>query len=248
MFNPSYLAMSCRTRMKNLYDGYDYIYMLEDYESYNNSNLKEVNISQNEINIFQNLVIVCYDSSEGIKEGKFSINELKQNFLFIKIINNNNEEINFLVLNNKNYTEDELLEKINNKATFGNDIKKNLMLDEFPINNYYLQRNYNISNDTLYDEIYILEKGNKKNNINSINNISQMSKYSNDDNINYEGEIINSIKKLEEKMNKIENNLEKKIEENSKVMNERLNNLENLFKLINDLIKNKYNKKINNNY
>jgi len=153
------------------------IYMLEDCDDFCKSKIKEAQVIPNSINIYQNRITVEYfDYMNGTEEKEFYIKDLKQIFYFVKIINQNDmegNEINFLVLKEQPYNsinlihdeENEILEKINNKACLGNKIKKILNIDEFPLENYYLKKEE--ANICSFDKVYSLIK--KQNNIININ-------------------------------------------------------------------------------
>ena len=126
----------------NFNEDYETIILLEDNGVFDISQINDISNSSNEINNFLNTINVKYENLFEIEEKQCLINDLKNNFDFIKIIYNNENtknEINYLVLKNKNYSADNILQKINEKAIFGNEIKKILNINLFPLNNYYLE-------------------------------------------------------------------------------------------------------------
>jgi hypothetical protein len=173
---------NCIKRMNASQDK-DTIYMLEDCDDICKSKIKEAEVDPNKKNIFLSRITVeCFDYMNGPEEKEYFIDDLKNIFYFVKIINPLNmerNEINFLVLkeqvsNSLNLIHDEeneILEKINNKACLGNKIKKILNIDEFPLENYILEKETEKVN--FYDKIYNLKKkiNNSPKNIN-IGNIS----------------------------------------------------------------------------
>ena len=187
---------------------YETLFLLEEEADFNLSIIEENECSFNEINAFLNIVNVRYESSLEIEEKKCKINELKKNFDFIKIIhkkNNEKNEINFLILNNKKYKPSDIQDKINEKAVFGNLIKKTLKIDEFPIDKYVLEELEN-ENQSFYDQIFVL-KNIKKENLN-MNNI----------NMNDNNDIVDKIDELNYRIDNIEENYNKKfIEINQKL-------------------------------
>ena len=124
------------------FNDYETIFVLEDNGAFDISQINDISNSSNEITNFFNQINVKYENLFEIEESQCLIHDLKKNFDFIKIINNNEKikhEINFLVLKNKNYSANNILQKINEKAIFGNEIKQILNINLFPLNNYYLE-------------------------------------------------------------------------------------------------------------
>ena len=178
--------------------------LLEEYGNFDMSMLKDIFCSQNENNSFLNILNIKYESLTGIEEEKSTINNLKKYFEFIKIKNmndNKENEINFLILKNKNLSSDDILQTINEKAIFGNEIKKTLNLNEFPIDNYILEELQNDDAYSYYDQVYFLKKGKKENINNNINNTNK----------NDKNEIIDRIKKLENKLSLMEENINRQL-------------------------------------
>ena len=231
---------TCKNRMSYIHDK-EKIYMLEDCDDYCKSQIKEAPVNPYAINIYQDRIIVeCFDYMNGTEEKEYFINDLKQFFHFVKIINLNNKEqreINFLIFKNKpkssmnliNNEENEILEKINNKACLGNKIKNILNIDEFPLENYFLEKLEGKSN--FYDKIFALKKnnsyenGNSQNsniNFNNINNPYNNSNFNNvinnniinsNNNNNFDNNNNNElIKKMDNIENRI-NGIEKKLDE-----------------------------------
>ncbi len=134
-------SLSLMSRM-NYNEDYDTLYIIEEYGDFDLSIINENDCSFNEINAFLNIVNVKYEYSLEIEEKTCKMNDLKNYFDFIKIIHNfqnQRNEINVLILNNKKYTPDDILKKINEKAIFGNTIRKTLNIKKFPIVNYILE-------------------------------------------------------------------------------------------------------------
>ena len=224
------------------------IYLIEEFYF-----LKDSSSSMNDSNSLEN-IIVKFENLGNIEKNKFRINDLKKNFDFIKIINNKNE-INVLVLNNKNYSAKDILQKINSKPFFANEIKRKLNVN-FPLNDYFLEEKYK-NNKYIFDRIYFLfkfsEKNNKINNINNQidNNINLMnsdinfnSTYNNNINNN---DILERLNALEKTIDETEKKFQKQIDDNSKEKNAQLDNILILLKqkLFNKIEK-KYLSKINN--
>ena len=147
----------------NFNEDYETIILLEDNGVFDISQINDISNSSNEINNFLNTINVKYENLFEVEENQFLINDLKNNFDFIKIIYNNENtknEINYLVLKNKNYSADNILQKINEKAIFGNEIKKILNINSFPLDNYYLEENDDDKEQyfTYFNKIYELKK------------------------------------------------------------------------------------------
>ena len=147
----------------NFNEDYETIILLEDNGVFDISQINDISNSSNEINNFLNTINVKYENLFEVEEKQCLINDLKNNFDFIKIIYNNENtknEINYLVLKNKNYSADNILQKINEKAIFGNEIKEMLNINSFPLDNFYLEEN-DIDKDPYYiyfNKIYELKK------------------------------------------------------------------------------------------
>ena len=147
----------------NFNEDYETIILLEDNGVFDISQINDISNSSNEINTILNKINVKYENLFEIEEKQCLINDLKNNFDFIKIIYNNENtknEINYLVLKNKNYSADNILQKINEKAIFGNEIKKILNINSFPLDNYYLEENDDDKEQyfTYFNKIYELKK------------------------------------------------------------------------------------------
>jgi hypothetical protein len=219
------------------------IYLLEDCDDICKSKIKEADVRPNTKNIFLNRIIVeCFDYMNGVEEKEYFIDELKSIFYFVKIINpfsSEANEINFLVLKEQvsnslnliNEEEKEILEKINNKACFGNKIKRILNIDEFPLENYILEKEEEKAEEKadFYDKIYYLKKKTIPNfNISTVNsfnnsinqynnNLSHISNNNNNNNnqnniFNYNNfnnnELIDRMNKMEERIRCIERKLD----------------------------------------
>ena len=212
---------------------FDIIFLLENYIEFE-SKIKEITWPQNEISVLLNTIIVRYDIFDEVKEKKYLINNLKNYFEFIKIINDNKNDINFMILNNEYYSEEDILNKINDKAVFGKEIKKILKINDFPLNNYILEKVNNNEDDIdeYYDKIYILKKKNIKNfsiknsfnllsndNIEyNINNIINNNIHNSIHNIN------NSIYNIDNSINNITNNMNNHINNENIIIDEDDNN------------------------
>ena len=117
------------------------IFLLEDNGIFDISNINVSSRIGNEFNYFFNKINVKYENLFEVEEGEYLIKDLNKYYDFIKVIynyENKKNEIYFLILKNKNYSDDNILQKINDKAIFGNEIKEILKIDSFPINDYYL--------------------------------------------------------------------------------------------------------------
>ena len=200
IFQSQYGQPNCKKRMNSSQDK-EKIYLLEDCEDFCKSEIKEAEIIPNSKNIFQSWITVeCFDYMNGAEEKKYFIQDLKNLFYLVKIINTNTveeNEINFLVSKENQFLpneETEILNKINNKACFGNKIKKILNVDEFPLENYYLKKEKAKIN--IYDKIYSLEKILKNN---SFNIFPKNDQYN---------ELINRMEQLEDKMNSMDKKLD----------------------------------------
>ncbi len=200
IFQSQYGQPNCKKRMNSSQDK-EKIYLLEDCEDFCKCEIKEAEIIPNSKNIFQSWITVeCFDYMNGAEEKKYFIQDLKNLFYLVKIINTNTveeNEINFLVSKENQFLpneETEILNKINNKACFGNKIKKILNVDEFPLENYYLKKEKAKIN--IYDKIYSLEKILKNN---SFNIFPKNDQYN---------ELINRMEQLEDKMNSMDKKLE----------------------------------------
>ena len=192
-------SKSILSRM-DINDDCETLILLEESGNFDMSIIKDIFCSQNENNSFLNILNIKYESLTGIEEEKSTINNLKKYFDFIKIKNindNKKNEINFLILKNKNPSPDDILQTINEKAIFGNEIKKILNLNEFPIDNYILEEVQNDDIYSYYDQVYSLKKGKKE----ALNNI----------NINDKSEIIDRIKNLENKLDRMEENINQQL-------------------------------------
>lgn len=221
IFQSQYGQPNCKKRMNSSQDK-EKIYLLEDCEDFCKSKIKEAEIIPNSKNIFQSWITVeCFDYMNGAEEKKYFIQDLKNLFYLVKIINTNTmeeNEINFLVSKENQFLpneETEILNKINNKACFGNKIKKILNIDEFPLENYYLEKEKAKIN--VYDKIYSLKKILKNNSFNIFPNNDQYVNYddrerslvySENNNILNNNELINRMNQLEEKMNSMDKKLD----------------------------------------
>ena len=226
-------------RMNVIEEKYDKIFLLEEENNFEKYKLSEIFSSENIMFASFELIYVCY----GKKETKCYIKDLKKHYDFIKIISSkeleNNEinninnniynEINFLILKNKNYSTDQILEKINAKKIFGDEIKTKLDINAFPLNNYFLEEYNNLSDikRCYYDKVYIIKKNinikinknpslfdkNKSINVDIINiNISDNSKIDKNQNYGIKNIIINDINKDTNNNNKGNINIKKMLE------------------------------------
>ena len=194
MLKSQFSKPTCINRMNSSQDK-ETIYLLEDCDEICKSKIKEAEVIPNSKNIFLNRITVeCFDYMNGSEEKEFFIDDLKSIFYFVKIFNSCNmegNEMNFLVLKEELYNslnlindeENEILKKINNKACLGNKIKKILNIDEFPLENYTLEKK-EVKVD-FYDKIYCLKKKNNYNNNELIYRMNKMEE---------------SIRNIEEKM------------------------------------------------
>ena len=187
------------------------IFLLEDNGIFDISNINVSSRIGNEFNYFFNKINVKYENLFEVEEGEYLIKDLNKYYDFIKVIynyENKKNEIYFLILKNKNYSDDNILQKINDKAIFGNEIKEILKIDSFPINDYYLEEQQSDEDDKdqyiKFDKIYILKKLINKNKIKSILNIS------NNIDRDYD-KLIEKINDLDKKMDDMEQNINNKI-------------------------------------
>ena len=187
------------------------IFLLEDNGIFDISNINVSSRIGNEFNYFFNKINVKYENLFEVEEGEYLIKDLNKYYDFIKVIynyENKKNEIYFLILKNKNYSDDNILQKINDKAIFGNEIKEILKIDSFPINDYYLEEQQYDEDDKdqyiKFDKIYILKKLINKNKIKSILNIS------NNIDRDYD-KLIEKINDLDKKMDDMEQNINNKI-------------------------------------
>ena len=175
------------------------IYLIED------SFINEFSCLEEDLNS-SSTIVVKFENAMNVNQKILSINELKKNFNFIKIKNDQND-MNFLVLK-KNYSSKDILMKINSKPIYGDEIKNILKVNKFPLDNHYLDEKEEHNN--LYDKIYFLgefrEKDNKKI-INKNNNIME--------NLNI----------LVRKINVIEQNLKNEIEDDFNAKNSQLDEI-----------------------
>ena len=188
-------SLSLMSRM-NYNEDYDTLYIIEEYGDFDLSIINENDCSFNEINAFLNIVNVKYEYSLEIEEKTCKMNDLKNYFDFIKIIHNfqnQRNEINVLILNNKKYTPDDILKKINEKAIFGNTIRKTLNLKKFPIVNYILEEAKNESNYTFYDHVFFLKEKKEQ--------------------VQDNKKVLEILDELKIKINKIENNYNNEFQE-----------------------------------
>ena len=229
----------------NFNDDPDTIFLLEDYGTYDISYLKEIPSSKNVIIPFLSEIIVQYEYLLERKEKKCSIKELKKNFDFIKIIyETNKNEINFLVLKGK-YSPDDILQKINEKAIFGNKIKKFLQINDFPLDNCKLKEDNFNNYGYFYDKIYRLKfefnlnissnkeeinvhsniniNNNSNNNNNIIKNDSINININNDSNNDSINKLIEKKILLEERIRTFKKNIDNLINEKMNEFNEKLN-------------------------
>ena len=169
----SYPPYSLMGRMNFIEGKYEKIFLLEDENNFDKLKFNDIPSSINDMFSCLKYIYVKY----GKNEKKCLINNLKNYFDFIKVVNpkeiDNNEsnnniivynEINFLILKNQNYSDDQVLQKINEKKVFENEIKSFLNINEFPLNNYYLKENNNLikENGCYYNKVYIIKNNEKK--------------------------------------------------------------------------------------
>ena len=237
----------------NFNTDFDNIFLLENYHDFE-SIIKEIPWSQNDINTFFNTIIVQYEFLGKLEEKKCLINSLKNYFDFIKIIYKENNNINFLILNNNYYSGENIINKINDKAVLGKEIKTYLNINEFPLDNYILEEiNKKDDEYEYYDKIFILKEKNltndKFNILENINNINNENNKNNDINkINFEINNINYLNDNYKKNNIIYNNTNNENNKNNK--NNKDNNINNNnFKInnINDLSDNNKKSDISDN-
>jgi len=216
------------------------IFLLEDNGIFDISNINVSSRVGNEFNYFFNKINVKYENLFEVEEGEYLIKDLNKYYDFIKVIynyENKKNEIYFLILKNKNYSDDNILQKINDKAIFGNEIKEILKIDSFPINDYYLEEQQYDEDDKdqyiKFDKIYILKKLINKNKIKSILNIS------NNIDRDYD-KLIEKINDLDKKMDDMEQNINNKILQ----LDTKLENVKSLVTTLIEIIINKNNNKI----
>ena len=216
------------------------IFLLEDNGIFDISNINVSSRIGNEFNYFFNKINVKYENLFEVEEGEYLIKDLNKYYDFIKVIynyENKKNEIYFLILKNKNYSDDNILQKINDKAIFGNEIKEILKIDSFPINDYYLEEQQSDEDDKdqyiKFDKIYILKKLINKNKIKSILNIS------NNIDRDYD-KLIEKINDLDKKMDDMEQNINNKILQ----LDTKLENVKSLVTTLIEIIINKNNNKI----
>lgn len=207
------------------------IILLDDIISFEASFIREIlnmNIGNPRYSVISFLKInLLYDYLFEINEKTCGILNLKKNFDFIKILNKKDNktvnEMNFIILKNKIYTKDSILDKINDKPLFGNYIKKALDIDEFPIE----KKKYSLIDESnnekekyiFYDKIYVL------------NNIKDNKIYNAD-------EIMLKVKDLENSMNEFGDKMGQKVNERlnefSKKLDSFINILNNQLKSLNE--------------
>ena len=216
------------------------IFLLEDNGIFDISNINVSSRVGNEFNYFFNKINVKYENLFEVEEGEYLIKDLNKYYDFIKVIynyENKKNEIYFLILKNKNYSDDNILQKINDKAIFGNEIKEILKIDSFPIYDYYLEEQQYDEDDKdqyiKFDKIYILKKLINKNKIKSILNIS------NNIDRDYD-KLIEKINDLDQKMDDMEQNINNKILQ----LDTKLENVKSLVTTLIEIIINKNNNKI----
>ena len=235
---PSFLK-SIISRM-NFNEDSETIFLLEDNGIFDITNINVSSHVGNEFNYFFNKINVKYENLFEVEEGEYLIKDLNKYYDFIKVIynyENKKNEIYFLILKNKNYSDDNILQKINDKAIFGNEIKEILKIDSFPINDYYLEEQQYDEDDKdqyiKFDKIYILKKLINKNKIKSILNIS------NNIDRDYD-KLIEKINDLDKKMDDMEQNINNKILQ----LDTKLENVKSLVTTLIEIIINKNNNKI----
>ena len=233
------LRKSIISRM-NFNEDSETIFLLEDNGIFDISNINVSSRVGNEFNYFFNKINVKYENLFEVEEGEYLIKDLNKYYDFIKVIynyENKKNEIYFLILKNKNYSDDNILQKINDKAIFGNEIKEILKIDSFPINDYYLEEQQSDEDDKdqyiKFDKIYILKKLINKNKIKSILNISNIIDTVYD-------KLIEKINDLDKKMDDMEQNINNKILQ----LDTKLENVKSLVTTLIEIIINKNNNKI----
>ena len=203
------------------------IILLDDIIKFDVSFIREIlsmNISNPRCNVLSFLKIkLLYEYLFEKNEKTCGILNLKKNFDFIKILNKKDNniagEMNFLVLKNKIYTKESILDQINDKPIFGNDIKNNLDIDEYPIDKKkftLIEVNNNEKEKYIfYDKVYALSiiKDNEKYNDN---------------------EIMLKIKELENKMIEFEAKMGQKVNEK---LNDFSKKLDSFVNILNDQLK-----------
>lgn len=203
------------------------IILLDEIIKFDVSFIREIlsmNISNPRCNVLSFLKIkLLYEYLFEKNEKTCGILNLKKNFDFIKILNKKDNniagEMNFLVLKNKIYTKESILDQINDKPIFGNDIKNNLDIDEYPIDKkkYTLIEVNNNEKEKyiFYDKVYAL----------SI--IKDYEKYN-------DNEIMLKIKELENKMIEFEAKMGQKVNEK---LNDFSKKLDSFVNILNDQLK-----------
>ena len=203
------------------------IILLDNIIDFDVSFIREIlsmNISNPRCNVLSFLKIkLLYEYLFEINEKTCGILNLKNNFDFIKILNKKDNnivgEMNFLVLKNKIYTKESILDQINDKPLFGNYIKNNLDINEYPIDKkqYTLIEVNNNEKEKyiFYDKVYALSfiKDNEKYNGN---------------------EILLKIKELENKMIEFEAKMGQKVNEK---LNDFSKKLDSFVNILNDQLK-----------
>ena len=203
------------------------IILLDNIIDFDVSFIREIlsmNISNPRCNVLSFLKIkLLYEYLFEKNEKTCGILNLKKNFDFIKVLNKKDNniagEMNFLVLKNKIYTKESILDQINDKPIFGNDIKNNLDIDEYPIDKkkYTLIEVNNNEKEKyiFYDKVYAL----------SI--IKDYEKYN-------DNEIMLKIKELENKMIEFEAKMGQKVNEK---LNDFSKKLDSFVNILNDQLK-----------
>ena len=188
----------------------DIIYLLEDDGFYDPSKIEEIpfSFSLNNFSNSLNIINVKYAYLYEMKEKICKIDELKKYFIFIKILANE-KQLNLLLLNNINYTPENILAKINDKAFFGKEFQFILNEKEFPFVNFKLEEEHD-SNFINYNKIYRLK------------NILPPNIMVNNNEIN------KRIKELNDKTNQIQQELKRNFESQTAKINGKIEEIKSL--------------------
>ena len=188
----------------------DIIYLLEDDGFYDPSKIEEIPypLLGNNFSNSLNIINVKYAYLYEMKEKICKIDELKKYFIFIKILANE-KQLNLLLLNNKNYTPENILAKINDKAFFGKEFQSILNEKEFPFVNFKLEEEPD-SDFINYNKIYRLKNIQPQNIMDNNNEINKR------------------IKKLNDRVNQMEKDLKKKLYSKTVEINKKIGEIKSL--------------------
>ena len=200
----------------------DIIYLLEEDGFYDIAKINEIPTSYFQTNplISFNIIKVRYVNLSEIKEKICNIDELKKYFNFIKIFAGNEKELNILLVN-RPYSSNDILQKINESGFFGNEFKLILNIQNFPFNKFKLEEKYN-QNILYYNKIYqLINIQINSNNVSFINNI------------NSNNQIIEKISYLNERLYQMEIKFKKRLLSNSDEFNKKIDKIN---KVLSELI------------